>query len=213
MDNCPISGKPCPNRRVIHVTDINSDGSTKELHLCEGCGGDLMKPPQPVQKAPPSVQQTHSALAGIVSSIFGLLLGASQKKAIEVRPKPQAKPPCPQCGITLAEIAKLGRIGCDHCYDHFHTEIKIVTSHAHGATKHVGKVPKNWTAEQQKKKEIEERNATIEERIRSYKEKMANCIKVENYEAAGDLKKLIESLQQQLVTDVSPPTPPFSGDQ
>lgn len=210
MDICPISGNPCPNKRVVHVTDIDKNGGVKELHLCQECGSSLVDKEAATEKKPKTVPL--SPLGSLVSSLFGLLMNAAAKKKLDIKPKVEGKPPCPNCGITLEKIAKSGRIGCAECYKHFDTEIKIVTSHAQGAKKHIGKVPNNWKTEQAKRKEAEERNATIEERIRSYKEKIANCIKVENYEAANDLKKLIQKLEAELA-DSSQPKPPVSGDQ
>jgi protein arginine kinase activator len=192
MDKCPMNGQPCQHQKVIHVTELDG-GCVKESHLCYLCGGQAMHQDKP--KGDPAL---------VLINLIGNLLKA-KKEPVQ---KPSNKAPCPSCGITLEEIAKSGKVGCGICYSHFVPEMKIVLAHTHGAVGHTGKIPPGWKEEQAKKKEIEEHNGTIEERIRSYKEKMKKAIEVENYEAAGDLKRLIESLQQQMITD--PPKLPSS---
>lgn len=92
---------------------------------------------------------------------------------------------CPTCGISLEDVAKLGKLGCADCWHYFDAELRHLASQLHGSTHHAGKKLKSKEA-----------------RILSYKKKMAKAIEIENYEAAGELKKLIEELE-------SSPTPPW----
>jgi len=230
MDLCPFSGQPCPNRKTMHVTELKPDGSFQELHLCRECSNKYMdmapetckavvpakSEPAPLPPAPGVEPESPTPNPGLLHSLLSLLVNKAMAEAQKQQQKPKipAKPPCPGCGMTIRDIGTHGRLGCAKCYDHFHEEMKIVTQHSHGATQHVGKKPAHFEEHKDKEKLLAEQNAPIEERIRSYKEKMANAIKVENYEAAGDLKKKIAELQSQLkVTDVTPPTAPSSGGQ
>lgn len=217
MDVCPLSGKPCPNKKVTQVTELKDDGSVVELKLCKECTPKYMEPEavEPVVKpaplAPAPAVEPDSPVPTLFA-ILGLLMSkAIQQKKIEVTPKVEPKPPCPSCGCTLKDIAMTGKLGCGECYHHFENEMKIVLVHSHaGHTEHVGKRIKVQP-------KPDNPNEDINERIKSYKLKMAKAVEVENYEAAGELKKKIAELQQQLVkpedSSEPPPTPPSSGGQ
>ena len=224
MDLCPYSGQPCQNRKTTHITELKPDGSFTELHLCKDCSTKYinMAPETVKQEAVPvQAPAPPAASAPLLSGFLATLLGAMLTKAImqqpqqiqPSKPKNAGKPPCPSCGMTLRELAKDGKTGCPTCWDHFKEELKIVTQHSHaGATKHVGKSPKVNKDALTQQQQLAEQNASIEERIKSYKLKMVKAIEIENYEAAGALKKQIADLQAQL-TGVLPPTPPSSGGQ
>ncbi len=206
MDSCPFTGKPCPHQKVTHVTDVNADGSFTEMHLCGECEGKVR---DPVAAKPGLTTPMKSAIAEVVGQLFGLLLNPVAPPSPVNKSK---KPPCPSCGISIEEIARDGRMGCRVCYEHFLTELRIITADSQGsAGGHQGKIPKD------RQKRVEEADATVEDRVRSYKLKMVKAIEVENYEAAGDLKKLIESLQRQspadsTTADSESPTPRISED-
>jgi protein-arginine kinase activator protein McsA len=220
MDVCPLSGKPCSQKKVTKVTELKDDGSVVELSLCKECTPKYMnmdpetvKPVEPAPLAPAPAVEPDPPVPTLLGAILGLLMSkAIQQKKIEVTPKIEAKPPCPGCGFTLKDIAMTGKLGCGECYHHFDTEMKVVLMHSHaGGTEHTGKRPPT-------RAKVEDPNEDINERIKSYKLKMAKAVEIENYEAAGELKKKISELQQQLVKPVeepseTPPTPPSSGDQ
>ena len=221
MDVCPFSGKPCSQKKVTNVTELKDDGSVVELKLCKECTPKYMKmDPETITPvvqeaaplAPAPAAEPDKPVSNILAAILGLLMSkAIQQKKIEVTPKVEAKPPCPNCGFTLKDIAMTGKLGCSECYHHFDNEMKIVLVHSHaGHTEHVGKRPKVQP-------KPEDPNEDINERIKSYKLKMAKAVEVENYEAAGELKKKIAELQQQLVkpeeSSEPSPTPPSSGGQ
>jgi protein arginine kinase activator len=48
---------------------------------------------------------------------------------------------CPQCGLSIGEFHKTGRLGCSECYTVFRDELMPVFRRIHGHDHHVGKVP------------------------------------------------------------------------
>lgn len=189
MDLCPIKKTPCPHAKVIHITEL-TNGKVTELHLCPNCAGyftgeNPVKPKEP-EKQPPAIPP------GFLS-----LMQAIMSKPITVPAPKSSHPPCPKCGTTTDDIVQTGRFGCSECYSHFEAgAASIIARCQMGATQHVGKVPKNWSEQQQKKREEQEAALDKAERIRNLRMKMAKAIEVENYEVAGVLKKKIEELQQ-----------------
>jgi len=162
------------------------------------------------KKQPDDLVQKHGEM--LLELLKQLFLAPLKKVAVQqpVEPEPLAQPGCPNCGITIPEIAKLGRLGCPHCYEFFRQELDAVLKHAHlGRHRHVGKVPKNWLKNQkerdaqaqeqaiQKQLHIDPR-PLLEEQIRRLGEKMDECIKREQYEIAGQLRDAIKSLRAQL---------------
>jgi protein arginine kinase activator len=49
--------------------------------------------------------------------------------------------PCPNCGYTLAELRRTGRLGCAQCYGPFAPLLAPQLPLLHRGTRHHGKVP------------------------------------------------------------------------
>jgi protein arginine kinase activator len=207
--------------RTVHVTDIKH-GKVEQMHLCQLCAANVYAEMEGKKKIPvtedtqkqdisvSSVPDPGQADLGSALGEFLHFLMTSMKtkdKLLNTQ-----KTPCPNCGITLQEIADSKRLGCPACYDHFSAELEAVLRSVQGGMQHVGKVPKQWAKENAKRLEEKEKEADIHERIRLLKSKQAKAIKVENYEVAGILKIKIEELEKELNDSVEP-TPPSSEDQ
>lgn len=198
MDICPFSKQPCGQKKVMHVTELK-DGALTELHMCEKCAGQYTgSPKEPEVPAKPSTQPP--SVGGFLGFLSLLMLGSvASKKRAEARQQAQAK--CPGCGITPEDIVKTGRFGCPQCYDYYRTSIEgLMVKYQDGATKHVGKRPKNFDEAQEKRRLEQEAALDIKDQITNLEAKMANAIKIENYEIAGVLKKKIEELRNKQVT-------------
>lgn len=191
MDICPVRKIPCPHARVFHVTELKDGKLSKELHLCHECGPTFSESFIPLE----SIEKPDPIPAGLLSLMTIIAKEIIAKEPVSP-PKP-SYPPCPFCGMTVADFVQTGKLGCQICYDHYQKGLMTILARCQqGETCHVGKVPKNWKKEQQARLEKEEESLDREEKIRRLREKMANAIKVENYEVAGILKKKIEELQQ-----------------
>lgn len=112
----------------------------------------------------------------------------SQKGSLSTRISPlEEKESCPFCGWQWEEFLESGLFGCPHCYNSYFPDIKNWLLENQLGTHHRGKNPANW----RKKNKI--RNAIL--RLSRDLEK---CIEEENYEKAGQLKKIMEKLNAHL---------------
>lgn len=190
MDICPFTKQPCDQKKVTHVTELK-DGAFTELHMCEKCAEQYLNNPnfpeaEKKLPAPPSV-------GGFLGFLALLMLGslAAKKRAASK----QAQAGCPGCGITPDDIVKTGRFGCPKCYDYYRGSIEaLLVKYQDGATRHVGKKPGGFDAVQEKRRLEAEAALSVTDQIKALEAKMANAIKIENYEVAGVLKKKIQEL-------------------
>lgn len=102
---------------------------------------------------------------------------------------------CPFCNISLEELVENSRIGCAKCYEIFEEPIKIALERIQDnpdnqqeEIHHVGKVPNTW-----KKKTAAETDHN--KFLLKIKQKLAICIKDENYELANQLKYMIKGFE------------------
>lgn len=101
-------------------------------------------------------------------------------------------PPCPHCSLDLQTLLSTGRIGCAHCYKHFHLVIKSMSQQVQNqAVQHIGKTPKA---------------CMVEADVADLEKEMSLAIKEERYEEAAKLRDQIKALR-------SSTTPPSSADQ
>jgi protein arginine kinase activator len=98
---------------------------------------------------------------------------------------------CPECGFTLEDLRKVGRLGCSSCYDLFGGELKSMISNMHKGTQHKGKVPEGML------KVIEAKT-----KLKKLQSQLDKAIENEEYEKAGKLKEELEVFQKSLPVDV-----------
>jgi len=91
---------------------------------------------------------------------------------------------CPDCGISLSEIMKTGRFGCPRDYVLFKKQIEPMFSRLHGATKHVGKIPRTIAKRDYKK------------RIKDLEKLISKAVESEKYEEAAKYRDEIKKLQE-----------------
>jgi len=175
---CPLTGKPCLMPKHFSVTEINGD-EIKTLKLCNFCGPQYVKqnenavPTEDGKKEENTFQGVSDFLDGIMKAII--------KNAPTNIPN---KEPCPRCGTTIKDILDSTKLGCPYCYEHYSNELRAILSHSHdGATKHVGKVPKNWKPP--------------EENLEQLEAKMQKAVENEDYEEAARLRDKIKKLKDK----------------
>jgi protein arginine kinase activator len=161
------------NAAKVHVTDIappeSSEGAGSavvEQHFCEVCAESLDLPSLPASKKSPQ-------------DIWKLLQIAAQ----QTRKKPG--PACPQCGMTLDEFRKKGRLGCAKDYEVFKGHILEILERVHGARQHVGRLPGGEQAGP------EERN-----RLVVLRRELETAIREEAYERAAHLRDEIKAIEE-----------------
>jgi|LakMenEpi03Aug12_release.lakeMendotaPanAssembly.Ray.scaffolds.fasta_scaffold114656_4 protein-arginine kinase activator protein McsA len=99
---------------------------------------------------------------------------------------------CEFCGMTIEELLKKSRMGCAHCYNKFEQPLlfsleklqRLPKKETNQPIKHVGHVPYLWKMQQAE-------NTPPDKFILELKQKLAICVKYEDYKRAQDLKNKI----------------------
>lgn len=189
MAICPLTGKPCDNQKCISVTDVEDGKAVKSSDLCLVCGHKYLYAslPQPEPEPEPEPIQQAVAVIATAAELYDLFVG----KGIPVQPVEQ-KPPCPKCGLTLAEFNTIGKFGCATCYEHYIDEfLALAGPFQNGSDRHIGKCPKNFYADPNPNVEL----------MKLLKLKFAKAVEVERYEEAAVLKKEIDDLTQRISSE------------
>lgn len=159
----------------VHVTEIveiaGEDGQEKsvrkevhEQHLCEACAASVDLPHAPAMK--------KSA-----ADIWKLLQISAQQT------KRRPSPACPECGMSLDEFRKKGRLGCARDYEVFKNHIGELLERVHGARAHVGRVPGTTEAD-----------SLRSQHLSTLKHQLDEAVRAEAYESAARLRDEIKSL-------------------
>jgi protein arginine kinase activator len=115
----------CREEASVHLTEA-IDGQVREVHLCGPCArkaGLALEGPSP-DLGLETVVQT------LILAHVGELVGELAQCA------------CPDCGLRYMEFRTGGRLGCPGDYDAFGRGLLPLLRRAHGASRHVGKVPR-----------------------------------------------------------------------
>ena len=161
----------------VHVTEITETAPSsagdepvrhvQEQHLCETCANTMDLPHMP------AVKKT-------MGEIWKLL----QLSAQQTRKKSGVA--CPDCGMTLEEFRKKGRLGCAKDYEVFKGHILELLERVHGSRAHVGRLPGTSAAEVERQKRMNDLRHELEVAIRE-----------EAYENAARLRDEIKGLEQE----------------
>jgi protein-arginine kinase activator protein McsA len=102
------------------------------------------------------------------------------------------------CGLSIEELLIKSRMGCAKCYEVFEKPMQIALEKIHRTPDvsmkeigHVGRVPISW-----KKRQAQETDP--KKFILELKQKLAICIKEENYKLANELKYIIKGFESLL---------------
>lgn len=160
---------------TVRVDDVKAfqhhgaEGNEVEQHvLCETCAQTLQLPSLGVP------QQAKD-------EVWKLL----QKSAANARERKSAKPvpTCGGCGLTLEQLRRKGRIGCEECYQSFAQYLEGLLERMHGSCEHRGRTPGVDPAEAQRKHEMEEAKVALEE-----------AVAAEDFERAAELRDRLNAL-------------------
>jgi protein arginine kinase activator len=220
-DICPRTGQPCSVPKQFKVTEITQAG-IRVIDCCQNC---IMNQPGmtaiPVQGVLPVLPNPVQGIKNLMQKLHGQNPQGQNPPQI-VQQKTQA---CPFCGSNPVSIESSGRFGCSSCYETFKEDIESMLMRHHGAIRHVGKVPKAWKARQEagepKESTVDRAVATIKrhkavpliERLKMLEEKMAACVKIEDYERAATIRDVIKSLRESATESVATSDdPPFQAE-
>lgn len=89
--------------------------------------------------------------------------------------------------MTYTQFTKIGRFGCDECYDQFAERLDPLFRRIHGTTDHAGKIPKRNGGLIHDKRQIE-----------SLKKHLKLLIEREEFEEAAKLRDQIRELEEKV---------------
>ena len=92
---------------------------------------------------------------------------------------------CPNCGLTIADFKRTGRLGCARCYATFDVSLRGLLRKLHGGTQHSGKVylPPDPT----------ETDRTA--RVVGLRRSLSRAVEAEDFERAAALRDQIRRLE------------------
>ncbi len=176
MNLCQICGE---EEATIKTIDIVNNVKS-ERHICEACYNKQgLSQPFSVPNISDFVKLTPTSAQIDLQGLGELVKGLTN-------PKPEPTVPnivCENCGNSLEEFHKRGVVGCPADYDLFCEEIEALVSRLHGATEHVGKVPREIEAERARQHRAKQLCADLE-----------CAINEERYEEAAGLRDRIAAL-------------------
>ena len=149
---------------TVYLTQI-ADGQMQKVNLCEGCA-----------KEKGVTDPTGFALAD-------LLLGLGAEKKLNRSPEERK---CLACNFTQSNFKKTGRLGCSECYSIFGDGLESLLKAMHKGTRHIGKVPAQFTAAR-----------TFTDRIDELKHRLKIAIRDEHYEEAARLRDVISKTETE----------------
>jgi len=169
----PPDCQNCPKDKTIHLTQIIG-GSLKKIDLCADC--------------PHAKNLTDSQTFGLADQLLGLGASDNMEQVTQTET-------CGNCGFTLRDFRKTGRLGCSLCYLTFFPGVERVLNDTQKGTEHTGKRP-------ERQKEREEIRARIDEITEEMNQAVAN----EDYEAAARLRDELRNCEDALRGADDPPT-------
>jgi protein arginine kinase activator len=160
---------------TVYVTTI-SNGRRRDQHLCEGCAR---------QKGEFDFLLDGSAgMEGMVAGLAGLA-GAAGHTA-----RPVVDAVCPRCGTTFGQFAKTSLLGCPECYAAMQGPLAEVVQRIQGQTMHAGKAPSRRSPRVRSQSEL-----------RRLRERLAELIRLEQYEQAAGVRDRIRALEAEAAAD------------
>ncbi|MDK4156325.1 UvrB/UvrC motif-containing protein, partial [Staphylococcus pseudintermedius] len=94
---------------------------------------------------------------------------------------------CPNCQMTLKDIAHVGKFGCAQCYETFKEDVYDIVRRVQGGhIEHSGKCPKSSQHKRALKKQLEEKRARLE-----------LLVAQQAFEEAAIVRDEIQALEQQ----------------
>lgn len=95
---------------------------------------------------------------------------------------------CSLCGLTFADIQRLGKVGCPDCYQTFRDELSGIIRSIHGTAKHAGSCPEHTACDIS----APSVQPSEEEKLRA---DLAIAIQSEKYEEAARIRDAIKALK------------------
>ncbi len=162
----------CQNcqKRVANIQVTQVINSNKHvIYLCEQCArveGKFITGSQP------SVNDFFSGMMG-----FPVRSSVAEQQLI-----------CGKCGMSYEEFKKVGKLGCENCYQVYGEKLMPILKRLHGNLQYHGKLPKRVSE-----------NVKVSKEIDALKEQLYNAVKSEEYEKAAEIRDKIRVLEKDSV--------------
>lgn len=165
-DNCK------KNQACMHITKITNNQKL-EKHLCNEC-------------AKLTGEMNIAGLAFDNSfSVQDFLKGMFSQVVEEAEQAEETA--CAHCGMTYNEFSRGGKIGCSACYAAFGARLEPLLRRIHGASAHIGKVPRRSGG-----------MLEVKLRIKRLKQELERQVFSEEYELAAKTRDEIRELEKSL---------------
>ncbi len=164
----------CGSLNVVTKIVIQSDKGTEELNLCASCFRSFVKDHPGITEGPAG-KSVSDFLLGALNQINGGLRSLGESEGV----KQSDTRICPECSSPVLMIKKEQRTGCPKCYLYFRDEIDRFLyreTGMHFPEKHPVK---------KSRKEIRE----------SYRTRISEAVRSENYEIAAMLRDELKKLK------------------
>jgi len=152
----------CGLREATTHIKQNINGQRSEQHLCSRCAKE---------------NDAGFSLPDVFQSLFGVLP--------QSLPAAQQHRRCPKCGLSFAEIAQLGKVGCADCYRTFYEQLAPTIQRIHGRVSHTDSQPVPPVPAEESR----------EARIIKLKAELQEAIQAQNFERAAELRDNIHELE------------------
>ncbi|MFZ5942495.1 MAG: UvrB/UvrC motif-containing protein [Bacillota bacterium] len=156
----------------VHLTKI-VNGQKKEMHLCEQCA----------KKQQDQIGFTLVPDFSFSNFLTSMLEGETFAPFGTFNKEKESK--CEKCGLTYSMFTKIGRMGCDKCYEVYGDKLEHLLKRVHGNTQHVGKIPRRTGENIRMRKELMEARASLQKAVLN-----------EEFEKAAQLRDRIKELEK-----------------
>ncbi len=161
----------------LHFTRV-INGEKQEFHLCEQCANEMEDLTDMMGGS--GAFSIHNLLSGLLN--FDPHIGEQNSPSRE-----DIDLQCDKCGLRYREFIKIGKFGCDHCYQAFESKLDPILRKVHsGNTTHTGKVPKRTG-----------KSLGIKRKIAELKEEMKKHVVDEEFEEAARIRDEIKALENR----------------
>ena len=171
----------CGVREATIAVVVRAGRESTTRHLCPEC---MKKVHQELLGKP-----IQDLLSGILSAISDGDESASLQEDIV----------CPQCGRSLHEFQRTGRLGCAGCYQAFREQLQPMLLRIHGRAQHAGFQPEAAAESAAEKAAEKPANAAaaaaVPDRKAELTRLMAQAVAVEDFETAALLRDELRALQ------------------
>jgi protein arginine kinase activator len=153
------------NKATINFTQIINNKKTV-LNLCRTC----------------AEKRGFSEIATGATQSFGV--GNLVSKIADEYEEESNTLTCGKCGLTYLDFKQSGRLGCGTCYAVFGKRLDDLLRKIHGASSHIGKIPRNVAPDISQNRQVETLRRDIKQ-----------AIEREDFETAARLRDQIKKME------------------